>query len=126
ERAVTRRIGGEGLVAIAQSGGLDSAAILGLAARGGAGPRLRPIYVAPIEASCDESELVGRLEEHVGVSIATRRPADDLETLRWVGRAMGEPRYLEQFPVVWSAIEGARGVGAKRLLTGLYGDLVSG
>lgn len=126
ERAVTRRIGGEGIVAIAQSGGLDSASILGLAARGGAGPRLRPIYVAPLEASCDESELVTQLEGHVGVPVLERRPAADLETLRRVGEAVGEPRYLDHFPIAWSVLEGARAAGATRLLTGLYGDLVSG
>ena len=126
ERAISRRVGDTSLVAIAQSGGLDSAAILGLAARAGAGPRLRPIYVAPVEASCDESELVAQLEGHVGVPVLRRRPAADLETLRRVGEAAGEPRYLDHFPIVWSVIEGARAAGATRLLTGLYGDLVSG
>src|SRR5690606_28503777 len=52
--------------------------------------------------------------------------AGDLEALRRVGEATGEPRYLDHFPVLWSVLEGARDVGARRLLTGLYGDLVSG
>jgi asparagine synthase (glutamine-hydrolysing) len=125
-RAVARRVAGEGTLGIAQSGGLDSASVLCLAAELGVGARLLPLHVEPWEPACQEASAIRLLEERTGLTIGSLRPADDLVALRSVGAITGEPRYLDHFPIAWSVLEAAAERSASGILTGLHGDLVSG
>jgi asparagine synthase (glutamine-hydrolysing) len=127
DRAVQRRTSGANSVSISLSAGLDSSFVFALAAQRGGAPPLLPMHVAVRDpAECDETADVRALGVACGVLPTHLEPEAAMSAMDVLEQAVGEPRLLDPQSIVVSALRGASNAGARRMLTGLYGDVVGG
>jgi len=126
ERAVERRIGTTEKLGVALSSGLDSTSVTCLAVRAGAGKRLHPLSAIAPQSELDESQGIIEVCNQCHLEPALLTPETTPDILSAVGRASGEPRYLELYFLMWAVVKEAERRGVERLLMGVFGDIVSG
>jgi asparagine synthase (glutamine-hydrolysing) len=128
ERAVVQRVAGETPVHVFLSGGVDSAAVLGLARACAPDARMRAYTVAFDDELLDESAAAARIAAHNGVPLAVHRVGDaDLgaglvAAVRHTESAFGNPNTMARMALAGRV----RADGGRAVLTGEGADELFG
>ena len=125
-RAVERRMRSAHPVSLCVSGGLDSSAIMGMAAAGPDRERLRPItHTFNPGTAADEAAFVDELEKHCGIPVVRfPTPLGFRENMvRSLER--GEAPLLDEMANCQNELfKRIAGTGSRTYMTGLFGDQV--